>query len=237
MSRRRQRRRVPPAPAGGGPRQPPPTPRRGLALPLAAGAAVLVAIVAVAVVLAVRGGSGQSAPGARSGRTAASSAASLDTVPPLQPGTGQTVDGIACERQEQVVYHIHAHLAIYVNGQARTVPLGIGIPSAQTEPTQDGPFVVSGSCFYWLHSHATDGILHVESPSQRTYTLGNWFDIWGQPLSASRVGPDAGPVTAYVNGKRYTGDPRAIPLQAHAVIQLDVGTDVPPQPYTFPSQL
>jgi hypothetical protein len=30
-------------------------------------------------------------------------------------------------------------------------------------------------------------------------------------------------VTAYVNGKRHTGDPRTIPLLAHGVIQLDVG--------------
>jgi hypothetical protein len=208
-------------------------------VPLAVGAAALVAIaVVVVVVLAIRGNPGRSTPAARSSQAVASSAATLGTVPPLRPGTGQTVDGIACERQEQVVYHIHAHLAIYANGQARTVPLGIGIPGAQTQPDQNGkPFAVSGSCFYWLHSHATDGILHVESPSQRTCTLGNWFDIWGQPLSASQVGSDIGTVTAYVNGQPYTGDPRSIPLQDHAVIQLDVGTDVPPRPYRFPSNL
>ena len=154
---------------------------------------------------------------------------------PTTAATGQMVDGIQCQTQEQVLFHIHAHLAIFASGQQRTVPLGIGIPNAQTTDTASGPFVVSGTCFYWLHSHATDGVIHVESPVQRTYTLGSWFDIWGEPLSASRVAGDTGTVIAYVNGQRYQGDPRQIPLTAHAVIQLDVGTDVPPRPYTFPS--
>jgi hypothetical protein len=152
-------------------------------------------------------------------------------------GTGQTVDGVQCQTQEQVVYHIHAHLAILANGEPRTVPMGIGIPSPQVQDTTSGPFVVSGSCFYWLHTHATDGIVHVESPDQRTYTLGNVFDIWGEALSTTGVGADAGTVNAYVNGQRYTGDPRSIPLTAHAVIQLDVGTDVAPKPYTFAANL
>ena len=151
--------------------------------------------------------------------------------------TGQAVDGIQCQTSEQVAYHIHAHLAIFANGQPRAVPLGIGIPNAQTENTPAGPFAVSGSCFYWLHSHATDGVVHIESPDQRTYTLGNWFDIWGQPLSTTQVAGASGTVIAYVNGQRYTGDPRSIPLTAHAVIQLDVGTDVPPRAYTFANGL
>ena len=179
-------------------------------------AAVLIAIVIA--VLSQRGSAPQNGPGP----TAAS---------------GQPVDGIQCQTSEQLLFHIHAHLAIFVNGQERQVPLGIGIPNPQVEQTQSGPFVVSGSCFYWLHSHATDGVIHIESPVQRTFTLGNWFDIWGQPLTASRVGSDTGQVTAYVDGNRFDGDPRSIPLNAHAVIQLNVGTDVPFRPYTFPQGL
>ncbi|HSR25902.1 MAG TPA: hypothetical protein VLW53_20285, partial [Candidatus Eisenbacteria bacterium] len=88
-----------------------------------------------------------------------------------------------------------------------------------------------------LHSHTADGVIHVESPVQRTFTLGNWFDVWGQPISTTRVAGYSGLVTAYVNGQRYDGDPRQIPLQEHSVIQLDVGSDVPPKPYTFASGL
>jgi hypothetical protein len=156
---------------------------------------------------------------------------------PSTAATGQTVDGVQCQSSEQVAYHIHAHLAIFVNGEAQTVPYGIGIPNPQVDNSTGEPFVVGGSCFYWLHSHATDGVIHIESPTQRVYMLGNFFDIWGQPLSTAQVGSSKGTVTAYVNGQRYTGDPRQIPLTAHAVIQLNVGTDVAPKPYTFASGL
>jgi hypothetical protein len=152
---------------------------------------------------------------------------------------GQAVDGMSCDTSEQVVYHIHAHLAVYTNGRLRIIPQGIGIvPPTQTVQTSAGPFVVSGTCFYWLHSHTADGIIHVESPSQRVYTLGNYFDIWNQPLSATQVGPARGTVTAYVDGQPFPGDPRTIPLNAHTLVQLDVGSASPgPQPFTFPAGL
>ena len=153
---------------------------------------------------------------------------------PSTAATGQTVDGVQCQTSEQVAYHIHAHLAILVDGQPQTVPYGIGIPNPQVDNSSGEPFVTGGSCFYWLHTHTTDGVIHIESPDQRTYTLGTFFDIWGQTLSATQVGSDRGTVTAYVNGQRYTGDPRQITLTPHAVIQLNVGTDVAPKPYTFP---
>jgi hypothetical protein len=152
---------------------------------------------------------------------------------------GQAVDGISCDTSEQVVYHIHAHLAVYTDGRPRIIPEGIGIvPPTQTVQTSAGPFVASGRCFYWLHSHTADGIIHVESPSQRVYTLGNYFDIWNQPLSARQVGPAHGTVTANVDGQPFTGDPRSIPLNAHTLIQLDVGATSPgPQPFIFPAGL
>ncbi|HEU0317379.1 MAG TPA: hypothetical protein VFR49_08620, partial [Solirubrobacteraceae bacterium] len=130
------------------------------------------------------------------------------------------------------------HLAVYVDGRPGAIPEGIGIaPPRSEEQSASGPFVLAGSCFYWLHSHTDDGVIHIESPLQRTYTLGNYFDIWHQPLSATEVGQASGPVSASVDGHPFAGDPRTIPLNAHAVIQLDVGTKVAPQPYTFPTGL
>jgi hypothetical protein len=153
--------------------------------------------------------------------------------PPLEPGPalapasspspGQTVDGITCGAGEQVAVHIHIRLTIFVDGKPRSVPYGVGISSPQATPTAKGPFVSTGACFSWLHTHASDGIVHIESPVQRTYTLGNFFDIWSQPLSATQVGPAHGKVTAFLNGKVWNGDPRSIPFAEHNQIQLDVG--------------
>ena len=137
--------------------------------------------------------------------------------------TGATVDGIKCQTSEQVAYHIHAHLAIYASGDPQEVPAGIGIPG--------------GKCLYWLHTHDATGVIHVESPAQRAYTVGQFFDIWGQPLSTSQVGRASGQVTVFLNGKRFSGDPRSIKLTPHALIQLDVGKVVPPQPFAFPAGL
>ena len=65
----------------------------------------------------------------------------------------------------RLVLHVHTHLTIFVNGKAQVIPYGIGIPGFQAVSTAQGPFVQTGSCFYWLHVHANDGIIHIESPS------------------------------------------------------------------------
>jgi hypothetical protein len=223
----------------------------------AAGAVVIA--VAAAIVLAVTGSSG-AAGGAPSGL----SLAPLSTLGALRPApaqgamgsedvpvpaaaplaglataaTGQPVDQISCQTSEQTLFHIHAHLAIFVNGTARQVPAAVGVPGPQAQETPNGPFVAAGTCFYWLHTHAPDGIIHIESPVQRTYNLGEFFDEWGQPLGPDRVGPATGRVVALYNGKVYQGDPRTIPLTAHAQIQLEIGTPlIAPQPVTFSAGL
>jgi hypothetical protein len=138
------------------------------------------------------------------------------------------VDGIQCGPTEQLAYHIHAHLQVYVNGSPRALPGGVGIPGSQVEQSSEGPVAAGGQCIYWLHTHAPDGVIHVESPTQRIYTLGNFFDEWHQPLSATRVGSASGKVAAFVNGKGWAKSVRDIPLDPHAVIQLSVGSPVAP---------
>jgi len=220
----------------------------------AAGAAVVVIAAVVAITLVVTGGSS----GGGLPLAPLSTLGSLAPAPPAGPAgpegvpvpagpalastataaTGQPVDGISCQTSEQTLFHIHAHLTIFVNGAARQVPAAIGIPGAQATQSAQGPFIQSGTCFYWLHTHAADGIIHIESPVQRTYTLGNFFDIWGQPLGPDQLGPESGHVVAIYNGQVYQGNPRDIPLTAQAQIQLQVGTPlVEPQQITFPSGL
>ena len=222
------------------------------------GAVTVVAATAVGITLAVTGG-GQAAAGSPTPKLAP-----LHTLGRLRPapapgpqgpegipvsGTGplastataaagQPVDGIGCETREQTLFHIHAHLTIFVNGSPRQVPAGIGIPGARAQDTPNGPFVDTGNCFYWLHTHAADGVIHIESPVRRAYTLGEFFDEWGLPLGPGQVGPARGHVTALYNGQVYLGNPRDIPLSAHAQIQLDVGSPlIAPESITWPGGL
>jgi hypothetical protein len=155
----------------------------------------------------------------------------LEVGPALAPAstTGTaTVDGIRCGATEQLAYHIHAHLAVFVSGRLYSLPAGVGIPGSQAENTQEGPIAAGGQCIYWLHTHTNDGIIHVESPTQRIYTLGNFFDEWHQPLTQNQVGGVHGKITAFFNGKPWKKSLRAIPLLPHADIQFNIGEPVAP---------
>ena len=150
-----------------------------------------------------------------------------DLAPPGTTQTG-TVDGIQCGSTEQLAYHIHAHLSVFVSGAPKAIPPGVGVPGSSPQATPQGPIAAGGQCIYWLHTHTSDGVIHIESPTHRIYTLGNFFAVWHQPLSANQVATATGKVTASVDGKPWTKDPRAIPLGAHTVIQLSVGSPVAP---------
>lgn len=150
-------------------------------------------------------------------------------------GNGQPVDGIEGSSREMLAVHIHAHLSIFDHGRQIAVPYAIGF--VRPFRVENG-FVDAARGIYWLHTHDATGIIHVESPDPRPYTLGNFFDIWGRPLTTTNVAGIEGPVHAYVDGKPYTGNPRDIVLRAHAQITLEVGTPlVTPPTYVFPEGL
>ena len=125
------------------------------------------------------------------------------------------IDGIKCEAMEENGFHIHAKLAIFINGKNHTVPALIGI---------------TNYCFYWLHTHDQSGIIHIESPTHRNFTLGNFFDIWKQKLSNDQIlnhtASASNPLTVYVNGTQIPKSTiyRDIPLHAHDVISIIYGT-------------
>ncbi len=152
---------------------------------------------------------------------------------------GQTIDGVTCQASEKIAFHIHAHLTLFVSGHAFQIPYGIGIgPPLKGVNTTAGPFVTSGSCFMWLHTHALDGIIHIEAPKLQTFTLGQFFAVWGVKLSKLRLGSHVGKVTAFYNGKVWRGNPESIPLTSTAQIQLDLGRPlVAPQHIRFPKGL
>jgi hypothetical protein len=144
--------------------------------------------------------------------------------PALGQATGQTVNGISCDAQEGQRIHIHQHLAIFDHGKPVAIPQYIGIPAASR-------------CIYWLHTHTPDGIIHVEAPSDRSFTLGDFFAVWQQPLdkrraASARVEKNES-MRVWLNGQPYAGDPAKIPLTAHADIVIQVGPPfTKPTPYT-----
>ncbi|MCX6398032.1 MAG: hypothetical protein NTV23_16205 [Propionibacteriales bacterium] len=143
--------------------------------------------------------------------------------------TRMPIGEFTCSRPD-LTFHAHAHLSVYVDGRLRAVPSTIGTYEPVIEDTRTGPLVTEAECFYNLHTHAQDGVIHFEAPQPREFTLGQFFAVWGQPLSGSQVGRFRGPVTVYVDGRRDLGDPAEIVLTEKRTIQLVVGKDVQPVP-------
>lgn len=143
--------------------------------------------------------------------------------------------GLEALGEEQLEVHYHAHLDIIANGTKVTVPAGIGFVVANGKAT--GITV--------LHTHDTTGIIHIESAVPKPFTLGQVFTEWGVALNATQVGglrADADHVlAAYVNGKRFTGDPATLRLKRHLEIALWYGPtgEKPsvPKSYKFPAGL
>jgi hypothetical protein len=144
-------------------------------------------------------------------------------------GQGQTVDGLACGQMLET-YHVHAHVAVFLNGDQLIVPDHIGIPSPNGQ-----------ECTYSMHTHDGSGEIHIEAPAPATFTLGMLFDIWGQPLSTTNVGGVTGlPITLYyfddgaTKATEYQDDWSKLELTAHRQVTIQIGTAIPTIPvYDF----
>ena len=136
--------------------------------------------------------------------------------------------GLPALPAEATRVHIHAHLDIAVSGRVYPVPAGIGIDAHER-------FIAP------LHTHDYSGIIHVESPTVRTYTLGEVFDVWGLRFSKTCIGAyctqGKKKVWVFIDGKPFHGNPRSIVLKAHEEIVVAYGTyaSIPkPIPRSFP---
>jgi hypothetical protein len=139
--------------------------------------------------------------------------------------------GLPVLAQEGRVLHIHQHLDLYINGKHVAVPANVGIGH-------------NYGFFSPLHTHDRTGILHVESPTTTTYTLGQFFGVWGVRLTARCIGSDCNAdgriLRVFVDGRRVSGDPAQIALRKHEEIVLAFGTqsELPkriPSSYNFPA--
>jgi hypothetical protein len=142
------------------------------------------------------------------------------------------VDGMRCDARERDRFGVH--LELFAERRVLIVAPGIGIAPPRE---RDGAYVRGGSCTYPIVTREPTGVLEVEQGS-RAYDLGDLFELWGQRLSPNRIAGFSGPVSAFVAGERWRGDPRRIPLRRHAQIVLQVGGYIPPhRSYRFPPGL
>lgn len=132
--------------------------------------------------------------------------------------------GLPMLSREGSVEHIHAHLDVLVGGQPVQVPAGIGIDSRRRTISP-------------LHTHDDSGVIHIESPVKRQFSLGEFFSEWLVSLSASNIGAlqagDGKVVRVFVNGTQQSGNPGAVVLGPHD--EIAVVYDRPQAGETIPS--
>jgi hypothetical protein len=134
---------------------------------------------------------------------------------------GTAIGSFTCVVNPPQTYHVHAHLSIIQNNEALAVPQYVGAaPSGNTH------------CFYPIHTHDQSGKIHVESTAAGTFTLGNLFEIWKQPLSNTNVAGITGlPIEIFVteNGtvtKVEEADWANIELKDHREVTIALGTSL-----------
>jgi hypothetical protein len=147
---------------------------------------------------------------------------------------GQIIDGVPCLGEDLPARHFHVHVGVLLDGGAVTVPAGIGV-GRPVGKAPDG-FILTGACFAWIHTHDTSGVVHVFTQVGQSFTLGQFFSVWGQPLGEEVALGVHGPVTVLVNGRAAEGDPRSVPLSNLENIVLELGkppATPPPALYDF----
>ena len=178
--------------------------------------AAAAAVVAGTVVLAACGSDKKDASGP-AGATSTDSkpaASSVSWPAPADASAQVKAAGLPMLGQEGQTLHIHSHLDVYVDGKTVTVPAEVGIDLAKQQISP-------------LHTHDTSGVVHIESPVKKDFTLGEFMTEWNVPISTTGLGPlktgGGKELHIYVNGKEQAGDPAALKLAAHDEIAVVYG--------------
>ena len=192
----------------------------------AAGAAVAIIAVIVIVVAASSGGGGSSASGATYSKNSVppgAEAGVTDKPPPWPPNydhLAERLKAMGLPNLNEQIFHIHALVHVYVNGKPVTVPSDIGLD-------------IATNTFSPLHTHDTSGIVHMEADRTYSFTLGQFFAVWGVKFSNGQVGPykdhDGEKLQVYLNGERVS-DPVNLVMKEHDSISVGYG-----KPGSFPT--
>lgn len=89
-------------------------------------------------------------------------------------GSTKTTREVAlmCTLDMYTQYHIHPHLDIIIDGQKQIIPANVGI---------------TPGCLHPVHTHDDTGIIHVESPEKRDFTLADFFAVWDKPFNKDQI--------------------------------------------------
>ena len=165
--------------------------------PAWAAAVAAAAIVAVAIAL-----------GASTSKSASPDvAAGLQATPAPWPAEhkllARRLAGLSLPAASDVGYHVHAFVAVFLDGRPVRIPANVGI--------DPGRGVLAP-----IHTHDSSGIVHLESTRPYPFTLGQLFTVWGVRFTGSRIG-------AYRNSGRRRlavfADGRAVRDPVHYVLR------------------
>lgn len=88
-------------------------------------------------------------------------------------------------------YHIHPEISIFVNGQEVLIPNNLGVKATGMTA---------------IHTHDEKGIIHVEAPIKKDFTLGDFFAVWNKDFSSTKLLDNAvnenTEIVVTVNGQR-----------------------------------
>jgi hypothetical protein len=132
---------------------------------------------------------------------------------------GTPIGRFNCVFNPPQAFEFYAHLSILVNNELQKVPLYLG---AHRTPVTH--------CFYAIHTHDASGRIHVTPAAPGIFTLGELFEIWGQPLTNTNVAGIAGlPIEIFVTDDGLTTkvedyDWASIELRPHREITIGIGT-------------
>jgi hypothetical protein len=124
------------------------------------------------------------------------------------------LDGLGLPARAGTTLHVHQHLDVFVNGERVIVPAGIGIGEGFLSP---------------LHTHDASGVIHVESTTVRSFSLAEFFAVWGVRLTKTCLAGlcGDGKLHFFVDGKP-AADPNRIVLTQH--LEIAVAFGLPPKP-------
>jgi hypothetical protein len=146
-------------------------------------------------------------------------------------GQGQDIGTMRCLSSQPVTFHVHTHLSIFLNGEHLALPQAVGFVTGAP----------NGDCHYPLHTHDATGMIHVHATAPTTFTLGQFFQTWGESLTSTDIGGLTGmPVRVFVTDNGVAteitnaSDWPNIELTSRRHVTIQVGTDITEIPqYTW----